>query len=145
MVQIRHAKADDEIQRCLPVMRQLRPHLKEAAFVAQVRRLEAGGYRLAYLETDGRVGAVAGYRISESLFDGIFMHVDDLVTDGARRSRGLGLALLDWLVGQARGAGCQRLRLDSGVQRFGAHRFYLRNRMDILAHHFVLDLAERVD
>ena len=28
------------------------------------------------------------------------------------------------------------LHLDSGVQRFGAHRFYLASRMDIIAHHF---------
>jgi hypothetical protein len=32
--------------------------------------------------------------------------------------------------------------LDSGVQRFGAHRFYLRRRMDITSHHFALDLRQ---
>jgi hypothetical protein len=32
--------------------------------------------------------------------------------------------------------------LDSGVQRFGAHRFYLRRRMNITSHHFAIDLRE---
>jgi hypothetical protein len=48
--------------------------------------------------------------------------------------------LFDWLVGEARAAGCQSLELDSGVQRFDAHRFYLRNRMAISSHHFRLAL-----
>ncbi|MGX1791676.1 hypothetical protein ACWIDW_01820 [Microbacterium sp. NPDC055312] len=33
-------------------------------------------------------------------------------------------------------ARCRQLDLDSGVQRFDAHRFYLRERMNIDAHHF---------
>ena len=36
--------------------------------------------------------------------------------------------------------GCKQFYLDSGVQRFGAHRFYLKNRMIIAAHHFSFDL-----
>jgi hypothetical protein len=38
--------------------------------------------------------------------------------------------------------GCRQLELDSGVQRFGAHRFYLREGFDISSHHFSIeDLA----
>jgi len=40
----------------------------------------------------------------------------------------------------ARAAGCQSFELDSGVQRFDAHRFYLTNRMQIPSHHFRLSL-----
>jgi len=43
-------------------------------------------------------------------------------------------------VAQARAEGCAQFQLDSGVQRFGAHRFYLMKRMDITAHHFGLKL-----
>jgi hypothetical protein len=48
--------------------------------------------------------------------------------------------LFDWLVAQAREHGCARLELDSGVQRFRAHRFYLMKRMEISSHHFMLKL-----
>ncbi len=34
----------------------------------------------------------------------------------------------------------QQLTLDSGVQRFAAHRLYLRQRMDITSHHFTMNL-----
>jgi hypothetical protein len=48
--------------------------------------------------------------------------------------------MLDWLIERARGEGCQSFELDSGVQRFDAHRFYLSNRMIISSHHFRLKL-----
>ncbi|HYE75022.1 MAG TPA: GNAT family N-acetyltransferase, partial [Blastocatellia bacterium] len=51
-----------------------------------------------------------------------------------------GDALFNWLKEYAKTAQCEALELDSGVQRFGAHRFYLRNRMSIVAHHFSLKL-----
>ncbi len=123
-------------------MRELRPHFEEAEFVAQVQRQMAeGGYRLVFLEAGGEVRAAAGYRLGENLHAGRYLYVDDLVTRAADRSRGFGAALFDWLVAEARREGCACLTLDSGVQRYGAHRFYLLKRMDITSHHFVLPLA----
>jgi GNAT superfamily N-acetyltransferase len=135
------ADSSAEIARCFPVMRQLRTHFEEEnAFVAQVKRQQEQGYRIAYLETNESVRAVAGYRLLESLFAGRFLYVDDLVTDADGRSLGYGGALFDWLVAEARRAGCGKLELDSGVQRFAAHRFYLLKRMSISSHHFSLAL-----
>ena len=129
------------VARCFATMRELRPHLTdEAAFVTQVERQRAEGYRLAYLEDAGEVRAVAGYRVSEKLSAGKFLYVDDLVSRQADRSRGYGGRLFDWLVARAREEGCLRLHLDSGVQRHGAHRFYLRKGMNIDSHHFDLPL-----
>ena len=94
------------------------------------------GYALAYLEEKGGVKAVAGFRIMEMLARGPSLYVDDLVTDERERSKGYGDALFDWLVRQAKAKGCKQLHLDSGVQRFDAHRFYFRRRMKIDAYHF---------
>jgi GNAT superfamily N-acetyltransferase len=71
--------------------------------------------------------------------------VDDLVTDGAHRSRAHGRTLFEWLVAEARRLGCDQLCLESGVQRFDAHRFYFRQRMHVSAYHFTLSLAEAGD
>ena len=131
----------DAIARCHPVMLELRPHATDLeAFIAQVQRQQAQGYLLACLEIDGEVRSLAGYRLGEKLSAGAFLYVDDLVTRGADASKGYGGALFDWLVEQAREAGCTQLQLDSAVWRFGAHRFYLRKGMDITAHHFDLKL-----
>lgn len=135
------ATSDADIHRCFAVMVQLRPHLVAAEFVTQVQRMQADGYRLAFLEADGAVRAVAGYRTYEKLFSGKNLYVDDLVTDATQRSRGHGAALLRWLAGEARRLGCVQLELDSGVQRFEAHRFYFRERMHISSYHFVMGLT----
>ncbi len=141
MPEISLASTDSDIARCYPVMAQLRPHVPQREFVSRVRRQAASGnYSLAYAHEDGQVKSVAGFRLTESLFYGPFLYVDDLVTDANARSRGYGDALFDWLVDYAKKNGCFALVLDSGVQRFGAHRFYLRKRMDILCHHFALKL-----
>lgn len=136
------AKTDAEIERCSPVMRELRPHLPADGFVAQVRRQMTQGYRLGFLEEEGVVKAVAGYRILEGLAWGRFLYVDDLVTREADRSKGCGGELIECLKAEAEKEGCRELHLDSGVQRFGAHRFYLGKRMDITCHHFALRLVE---
>jgi GNAT superfamily N-acetyltransferase len=140
-VTITHAKDPEAVQRCYPVMAQLRPHLSAEAFCEQAQRQMGEGYGLLFAEVNGAVAGVAGYRILENLAWGRFLYVDDLVTDEAWRSNGIGTALLDFLAEEARVNDCQELHLDSGVQRFGAHRFYLANRMDITSHHFGMKLS----
>ena len=139
------AETDADITRCYPVMAELRAHATPEAFVPQVRRQMQAGFRLAWVEDHGKVMAVAGFRISESLFHGKFMYVDDLVTTESSRSRGHGKRLFGWLVSHAREHGCKHLDLDSGVQRIDAHRFYLREGMQIRGHHFSLELGPAVE
>lgn len=142
---IRLAKDDEEVRSCYAVMAELRPHLTPDDFLTRVKRQrEIAGYELAYLrdETDGEIKAVAGFRISESLAWGKFLYVDDLVSQSAARSQGYGGALFDWLVEYAKANNCDQFHLDSNVQRFAAHRFYLAKRMSIECHHFGLKLKE---
>ena len=137
---VRLAETDAEIARCFPVMAHLRPYLVEAEFVGRVRRQQAEGYKLAYLEDENAVVAVAGFRVMGILATGRTMYVDDLVTDAAARSRGHGEAMLQWLIALAREAGCDTFSLDSGTQRQDAHAFYLRHRLRITSFHFSLHL-----
>ena len=129
-----------DVQRCFPVMQELRPHLDLERFCDQVQRQEADGYVLVFLEEALEVCAVAGYRLLENLAWGRFMYVDDLVTRTKDQGRGYGRDVMEWLVEEARRQDCDQFHLDSGVQRFGAHRFYLGRGMDITAHHFAMKL-----
>lgn len=141
MPQVQLAETDTDIHRCFPVIAELRPHLVEAQFVGRVRRQQGeSGFQLAFVE-DGGVKSVAGFRVAEFLAWGKILYVDDLISTSAERSKGHGKLLLDWLVARARAAGCAQFHLDSGVQRFEAHRFYLRERLIISAHHFSLTLT----
>jgi GNAT superfamily N-acetyltransferase len=138
---IYHAETAEAIARCHPVMSQLRLGLSPEDFLERVQRQRVQGYRLACLEAEERIRAVAGYRFLQCLAWGRFCYVDDLATAAEDRSRGFGRMLFDWLAARAQEAGCAELHLDSGVQRFDAHRFYLARRMAISCHHFALPLG----
>jgi GNAT superfamily N-acetyltransferase len=135
------AKTPEQVGRCSSVMRELRPQVKAIDFAARVLQQQKEGYELAYLELDRKVRSVAGFRILNMLFSGRTLYIDDLVTHESDRSQGFGAALFDWLVDYAKENGCDYLTLDSGVQRFAAHRFYLNRGMDISSHHFSLKLT----
>jgi GNAT superfamily N-acetyltransferase len=123
-------------------MRALRPQLAdEAAFVSSVDDVQrAEGYRLLAAFEDGepQAVAVAGFRVAHSIAWGRYLYVDDLSTLPQARGRGHARALLGWLGEEARRLGCDQLHLDSGVgaDRAEAHRLYLNERLQIVAHHF---------
>ena len=87
-----------------------------------------------------KVKAVSGFRIINNLGRDKFLYVDDLVTKPEDRSKGYGSLLFDWLKKYANDNNCNQVVLDSGVQRFGAHKFYLEKGMKIVGHHFSMDL-----
>lgn len=141
MSAVRLATTDADIARCFDVMQQLRPHLTESGFLAQVKRQQQNeNWHLAYVEQAGAVAAVAGFRFQEFLFSGRTLYVDDLVTSEDQRSKGHGEMLMTWLENHARASGCQTLSLDSGTQRTGAHKFYFRMGLPITSFHFAKKL-----
>ncbi len=138
-------QSEAEVRETYALMRQLRQAMSEEAYLEQVGRLMRGqGYRLAGLREGGVLRCVAGYRLGESLSWGRYLYVDDLVSDLSQRSKGHGKRMLDWLAQEARRQGCAELHLDSGTQRLEAHRFYLRERMDIVFFHFKKDLRQHL-
>ncbi len=135
---IKIAETPEDIQRCYLVMHQLRPNWALGEFVSQVQlQIEKDSYKLAYLEEDGEVRAIAGFRFGNILRCTMHMNVDDLVTDSRFRSQGYGRALLEWLSQVARQNGCKQIDLDSGVQRLDTHRFYFREGFSNSSLHFV--------
>jgi len=142
MTRIALADTAQALARCAEVMRELRTHLSVDQILERIgEQQRESGYRIAYAESGGQVQSVAGFRVASYLAWGRTMYIDDLVTRAAQRSGGFGSALFDWLVQEARRQACAQLHLDSGVQRFDAHRFYLHKGMDISSHHFALKLA----
>jgi len=135
---IRIAESAEEVRRCFPVMKQLREKLTAEEFVERVAEQEREGYKLAFLEREGRVAGVAGFRIYHMLATGKTMYVDDLVTDENTRSQGVGEALLKWLIELSRNQKCGMFSLDSGTHRGRAHRFYFVQGMHIANYHFEL-------
>jgi len=125
-----------------PVHRQLRPHLP-ADYAGRIRQVLAGGAEMAVAQEGGRVLGVAVFRILEKTHSGRELYCDDLVTDEARRSTGVGHALMAYMERIGRERDCDTFALDSGTQRQQAHKFYFREGMTITSFHFNRKISER--
>ncbi|MCP4049843.1 MAG: GNAT family N-acetyltransferase [bacterium] len=139
-LEIKSISIPDDIKGCYTVVKELRSHVSQEQFEQQVKRQQQNGYKLIALSNNDMFVAIAGFRISECLAWGKFLYVDDLVTKSTEKSKGYGQKLLDYLTSYAKQQGCNMLHLDSGVQRFTAHRFYIKQGMDIKSHHFSISL-----
>lgn len=128
--------SEDELAPVAEVLLQLRPQYDREGIESQIRKQRQDGYQLAYVADGERVLCAAGFVVGEKLAWGKHIYIDDLVTDANHRSTGAGHLLIDWLKDYAKEIGCGQIHLDSGVQRFAAHRFYLREGFDIASHHF---------
>jgi GNAT superfamily N-acetyltransferase len=128
----------------LPEMLEVLRHLRPELTLPQLSDIYAEGFsqglRFTAVEDEGRIVAVAGWRLVACTTVGRRLYIDDLVTDPDQRSAGHGQLLLAELERRAREAGCRVLDLDSGVHRGAAHRFYFRERLTITAYHFTLPL-----
>jgi GNAT superfamily N-acetyltransferase len=140
---VRIAESDSDILFCSPCMRELRPHLDEASFIARIRAQQSeSGYTLAFIEQSGVVACVAGFRIASFLAWGRTLYLDDLSTSSGARRNGHAGRMLEWLFARARAESCDLVHLDSGMQRHEAHRLYLSKRFQISSLHFSRPVAE---
>lgn len=87
-IAIRELSTEDEWRQAFPVLRQLRPHLDEATYLASVREMREQGYTLFGLFCGKELAAVAGVIRLTNLYYGRHVWVYDLVTREDRRSRG---------------------------------------------------------
>jgi GNAT superfamily N-acetyltransferase len=129
-----------ELSRCFPVLQQLRPKLQLESFIEYAQELQTEGYQFAYLEEQGQVVCVAGFKIAKNLFIGKYLYIEDLVTLEQARSQKFGTKMMQALIALAKREACKAVHLDSGVQRYAAHKFYLNQNMKINCHHFFLEL-----
>jgi GNAT superfamily N-acetyltransferase len=120
------APGDPRLREALEVMRSLRADRTPDELVRLHAEGHREGYRIMALFDAGECRAVAGFRVMTSFAHGRFLYVDDLATAERWRSHGYGELLEDRLRGLARAEGCEQIRLDSGVMRRRAHRFYFR-------------------
>ena len=137
---IQYATTAQDITRCFEVMKELRPHHNLESFLIAMHAMQNEGYHLLYLENEGRIVSVAGFRFTTTLYDGLIIDFDDFVTLADGRSKGYGAMVFDHLAGIAKERGIKTIHLNSNHQRFDAHRFYLNKKMKIMAHHFRLQV-----
>ena len=136
-IALRLLDSEQDFQSAFPIMKELRPHLPDAAsFIEQVGRQAEQGYRLLAAWQGDQVAGLAGYRLQENLIYGKFLYVDDLITTAHARSDGVGAALIGAVREDARRQGCAHLVLDPGLGNALGPRFYFRQGLLAAGLHF---------
>ncbi|HMT29947.1 MAG TPA: GNAT family N-acetyltransferase [Bacteroidia bacterium] len=132
------ADSDEKILKCRKALLDLRPHINEDEFPDIIRRMIKDGYCLIYVEDNNEAASVAGFFTGYKLHRGNYLYIDDLNTLPTFRKMGYAEILMKWIVNYAKQNNVDQIHLDSGVQRFDAHRFYLKQGFDITSHHFAM-------
>ena len=139
-MEIKKALEKEAFLKCWEVVHELRPQLDKENYLTLVLHMMDEGYKMIYIEEGSRALAFCGYRHTTMLHRGRSIYIDDLCTLPEARTRGYGRLLLNQVIEEARAEGLQSVHLDSGHQRFAAHRLYLNAGFKITSHHFALDL-----
>jgi ribosomal protein S18 acetylase RimI-like enzyme len=136
-MKVQTATTDQEILKCWKALKELRTHLQEDHFLPLIKEMMTEGYQLAFIEGEnGYALSVIGFRYLQFTFNGKHFYIDDLSTLPEARGMGHGGALIDHVCELAKQKGFDFVTLDSGHQRFAAHRLYLNKGFTIASHHF---------
>jgi GNAT superfamily N-acetyltransferase len=139
-MQIKTAQTNEDYLKCFDVMQALRPHLTVESFLELISKMKDENYTLLFIEENNKAISACGYRYLTTLFDGRYIYIDDLSTLPEARGKGYAGALFDFVVEKAKSENLKAVHLDSGHQRYDAHRLYLNKGMKIVYHHFRLEL-----
>ena len=135
-MKIQAGKSIGDIFKCWEVLFELRPHVDNQDFISMIQEMMTEGYQFAFIEEGGRAVAYVGYRYLQYLYNGKHIYIDDLATLTQYRGKGYAGKLLKYVDDVAISKGYNTVTLDSGHQRTDAHRLYLNNGFNIVAHHF---------
>lgn len=135
-MEVKLANNNSNIDGIAAVLQQLRTQFPVPYIKTQILEQMKNGYNIAYIEENNEIVSVAGFVIGQKLAWGKYLYIDDLVTNENVRSKSAGSVMVKWLKAHAKSHGCQQLHIDSGVQRYMAHKFYLREGFIIASHHF---------
>ncbi|MBS1968821.1 MAG: GNAT family N-acetyltransferase [Bdellovibrionales bacterium] len=123
----------EELERCFPVMKELRPHLNVQEYLEIYRHAHAmDGYEILAMEQKGEIIAVMGYRILYDFVRGRHLYIDDLVSTEKMRSQGLGGEMLKQAEVIAKDLHCKSMRLcavlenDLGIKFYEKHHWTKR-------------------
>ncbi len=135
------AKNRNELEKCFPVIHELRPHLDFNTFLSIYENSHKNdGYEIVAIENQGKILAVMGYRILFDLVRGKHIYIDDLVSSESVRSQGHGAELLKYAESIAKKEGCKALRLCAVLQNERGIKFYEKNAWTKSAFAFVKKL-----
>lgn len=142
-MEIKTVNSPGELLKLAEVILELRPHLKGKNLAELYSTMSAEGFKIIYIEEDGKGIAFGGYRYLTMFYSGRTLYIDDLCTLPETRGKGCAGKLLDYIIAEAKAKNCDAVALDSGYHRLDAHRLYLNKGFILSSHHFHYSLSKK--
>src|SRR5437763_16506921 len=101
-MEVKEAKTKEDFTRCFEVVRELRPHLDLERYLVLVLYMIDEGYKMIYIEDNGRPISFCGYRYATMLHRGRSIYIDDLCSLPEARHKGHATILLRHVFQEAR-------------------------------------------
>lgn len=121
-------QSKDDLEKCFPLMKELRPHLLIEEFLSIYHEVhQKDQYEIVVIEKDNQFLALMGYRVMTDFVRGRHLYIDDLVSTEKIRSKGLGAELLQYAEQIAQYKDCKSLRLCTGIENERGVKFYEKN------------------
>lgn len=140
-MEVKKVNSKEDLLKCKDVILELRPHLKGKDITAIFKKMQGEDFHIIFIEENNKAVAFLGYRFLTMFFSGDTLYIDDLCTLPTARNKGYAGKLLDHVIVEAKTKNINAVTLDSGVQRFTAHKLYLNKNFQIESHHFHLQLT----
>lgn len=135
----------DEDAVAYAAIKELRPVVgSPEQFKTTIAKQRERGYRMVGVFEEGveEAAAVIGFSTGQKLAWGSYVAVEDTSTHPDHQRKGHANRLFEWVIEEAKRLDVDGLHLDSGVQRHGAHRLYIRSGLRISSHHFQIDIKK---
>ncbi len=128
--------SEEQLDAACKLLTQMYPERSQAMVKQEVQQmLSEGGWRVMGIFEDNQCVATLLVHVGHRLYSGKFIRMDSMVIDENLRSRGLGKKIFDWVQAEGKRLNCQKLLLDSYVENYDGHRFFLREGMAIRGYH----------
>ncbi|MCE3232989.1 MAG: family N-acetyltransferase [Rickettsiaceae bacterium] len=123
-----------------PVLAHMYPDMSQEEYRNILPERVNNGYRMLGVFDDEKCVCSAGFWISYRFYCGKFIQLDNMVSLPDYRSKGVGKLVTDFIKNLGITDGCNKVLIDTYVENFNAHRFFLREGFIIRGYHLNYEL-----
>ena len=132
---------EKNIPEILPLVSELNPNTN--SYILEERLKEM--FKMSYLCFGAYKGniliAVCGAWVTVRLYSGKQVELDNFVIKPEYRSKGIGKELMQFIYSWAIENECNTCELNTYIENYGSHKFYINENFQILGYHFLKKLC----
>lgn len=134
-MQIRELTTIDEMLAAFEVLQHMYPKMTREKYGTIIRQRKEEGYRMVGVFDGNKCVSSAGFWIGVRFYCGKFIQLDNMVTLPEYRSKGAGKIITDFIKEIGKTENCLKVLVDTYVENFDAHRFFLKEGFIIRGYH----------